>query len=76
MKQLQRLTLAAILVVAVTTSAFAGEIPIPGAKAPPPPSAMTAPGEIQVDITDANDSSDYLLEGLAFRLLQTLLTLY
>lgn len=75
MTQLQRLTLAAVLVLLVTMSAFAGEIPIPGAIAPPP-STMTAPGEIQVDVTNTNDSSDYVLEGLEFRLLQTLLTLY
>jgi hypothetical protein len=80
MKQLQRLTRAAVLVLAVTMSAFAGEIPIPGAVPPPPPPASalsTTPGEIPTGgAGDAAGLTTQLLEELALDLLQRLLSVY
>ena len=79
MKQLQRLTMAAVLVLAVTMSAFAGEIPIPGAAPTPPPptSALsTTPGENPIGITNDTDSTDSLLEDIVLDLLHTMLSVY
>lgn len=76
MKQLQRLTIAAVLVLTIAMSSLAGEIPIPGAAPTPTPpnSSLTiTPGEIPIE---DEDSASQVVEELALDLLQTLLSLY
>ena len=79
MKQLQRLTMAAVLVLIIAMSALAGEIPIPGTAPMPTPQSSTlttTPGNVPIRVTDNEDSATQLLEELALDLLQTLLSVY
>lgn len=78
MKQLQRLTVTAALVLAVTISAFAGEIPITKAvPTPTPPSSAssTNPGEIPITAPKETEATTQLFD-LALELLQTMLSVY
>jgi hypothetical protein len=79
MKQLQRLTMTAALVLAVTMSAFAGEIPITKAVSPPPPpssATSTNPGEIPITVAEETEATTQLFTDLTMELLQTLLSVY
>lgn len=78
MKQLQRLTMTAALVLAVTISAFAGEIPITKAvPTPTPPSSAssTNPGEIPITVPKETETTTPFTD-LAVELLRTLLSVY
>jgi hypothetical protein len=77
MKKLQRLCIAGVFLLVLTTTAFAGDIHTPGITHPPPPveSSATTLGHIQPD--GAKESPQAMSDSvvdIALNLLQTVLS--
>jgi hypothetical protein len=79
MKNLQKLCLAGVFTLLLSTTTLAGEIPTGGKTPPPPPPAsasVTPSGTIAIDPRD-NESDDYqFLEDIIPDLLLTLLSVF
>jgi hypothetical protein len=80
MKALRRLCVASVFTLALTVSAFAGDIQTT-VTSPQPPQGMTADGEIQtgiagqIEIGSSEATADSVAE-IALNLLQTVLSLF
>jgi len=73
MKKLQRLCVAGVFTLLLTTSTFAGDIQTPGKTPPPPPdeSSTLASGDIQTGYEIQDSVAD-----IALNLLQTMLSVF
>ena len=82
MKTLQRLCLAAVFTVVLTSPTLAGDISTPGIAQPsptPPPSSAMAAGEIPIgesSSTSEDVSESNLLRDVALNLLQIMLSVF
>ncbi|HEY0319787.1 MAG TPA: hypothetical protein VGC66_02330 [Pyrinomonadaceae bacterium] len=74
MRKIRQLCAAAFLAMVLTTSAFAGDIQLPGITAPPPPS-QTITGEIQLPSASVAGQMDMLLASDADTLREIALSL-
>ena len=80
MKNLQKLCLACVFTLLLTTATFAGEIPTGGKTPPPPPppesASATPSGEIAIDPNDNGGHEYYFLEDIVPDLLQIMLSVF